>query len=143
MTVWGNTYQSNLSSLITLQKKAVRIINFSSFNEHSSPLFKGLHLLKFTDIVYYNTALFMHNFYNGNLPKSFDGFFNPVYQLHGHNTRLASKLAYSLPMARTNYGIFNIRFTGPRIWNDIDDSLKNLSIFSFKRKLKYRLINRY
>ena len=58
VTVWGNTYQS----LITLQKKAVRIINFSSFNEHSSPLFKGLHLLKFTDIVYYNTALFMHNF---------------------------------------------------------------------------------
>ena len=34
VTVWGNTYQSNVSSLITLQKKAVRIINFSSFKEH-------------------------------------------------------------------------------------------------------------
>ena len=61
----------------------------------------------------------MHNFYNGNLPNSFDGFFNPVCELHGHNTRLASKLAYSLPMARTNYGIFNIRFTGTRIWNTL------------------------
>ena len=86
----------------------------------------------------------MYNYNNGNLPNSFDGFFNPVCDLHSHNTRLASKLAYSLPyMARTNYGIFNIKFIGTRIWNDIDDSLKNLSIFNFKRKLKYRLIDRY
>ena len=38
---WGNTYQTTLQPLFILQKKALRIITFSSYNEHSSPLFKG------------------------------------------------------------------------------------------------------
>ena len=36
---WGNTYQTSLQPLIVLQKKAIRIITFSSFFEHTSPLF--------------------------------------------------------------------------------------------------------
>ena len=71
VTIWGNTYKSNLSSLVTLQKKAIRIISFSKFDEHSSPLFKSFNLLKFLDIVYFNTALFLHNFYNKKLPNIF------------------------------------------------------------------------
>ena len=39
LPVWGNTYQSNLDTLIRLQKKAVRIMTFSSFRAHSTPLF--------------------------------------------------------------------------------------------------------
>ena len=52
-------------------------------------------------------------------------FFDPVCEYQIQNTRLA-RLAYSLPTVQTNYDIFNIRFTGTRIWNNIDDSLKNI-----------------
>ena len=34
------------------------------------------------------------------------------------------------------YGDFNINFSGPKIWNDIDEELKILSISLFKKKLK-------
>ena len=42
------------------KKKAIQIITFSDFRAHTSPLFKRLNLLKLPDIVYLNTALFMH-----------------------------------------------------------------------------------
>ena len=59
VVVWGNTYNSLLKPLITLQKKAVRIMTFSNFREHSSPLFKMLNILKFPDLISYRLALFM------------------------------------------------------------------------------------
>ena len=45
--VWGNTYSSNLQPLIILQKKAIRIITFSDFRTHTSPIFKQLSLLSY------------------------------------------------------------------------------------------------
>ena len=48
---WGNTYQTSLQPFFVLQKKAVRIITFSSFFEHTSPLFKDLNVIKLFDEV--------------------------------------------------------------------------------------------
>ena len=60
-----------------------------------------------------------------------------------YNTRLASKMSFSLPQVRTNYGKFNIRFTGVKVWNSIDDKLKTLKNSAFKKKLKDSLIASY
>ena len=49
--IWGNTHDSYLSPLIKLQKKAVRIITFSHYLEHSAPLFKQLDILNFKALV--------------------------------------------------------------------------------------------
>lgn len=40
-------------------------------------------------------------------------------------TVLISLLALSLPKARNNNGKDNIRFLGPKIWNEIEDSFKS------------------
>ena len=48
---WGNAYQSTLQPFHNLQNKAIRIITFSSFTEHSSPLFKDLNIAKLSDII--------------------------------------------------------------------------------------------
>ena len=39
-------------------------------------------------------------------------------------TRSATKDNYQLPKVHTNYGKFNIRFSGPVIWNSIDKKYK-------------------
>ena len=57
--LWGNTYITNLSPLITLQKKAIRIITFSDYRAHTSPSLKMLNLLKLLDIVKSHTGIFM------------------------------------------------------------------------------------
>ena len=141
--VWGNTYQSNLHPIVVLQKKAIRIITFSAFREHTSSLFKKLNLLKFYDIVYVNTAFFVHQYSNAKLPDVFSDFFTLVRTQHNYNTRLASRSTYSLPSVHTNYGKFRVRFIGTQIWNDIDESFKTLSIYTFKQKLKRKIIDAY
>ena len=103
---------------------------------HSSPLFKNLNLLKLPDIIKLYTASFMHQYNKGTLPENFNNFFPSVRSKHQHSTRLASKSTFSLPSARTNYGIFSIRFQGPKVWNNIDESLKSLSYSNFKLKVK-------
>ena len=103
LTTWGNTYSTNLKPIITLQKKAIRILTFSDYDAHSSPLFSKLKLLKFSDLVLIHNALFMYDFHHHRLPSVFDEFFTMVNRVHQHNTRLASKKAYYLPKIRTNY----------------------------------------
>ena len=109
---WGNAYQSTLQPLSNLQKKAIRIITSSSFTEHSSPLFKHLNIVKLSDIITLQLAVFMYKFHNQLLPSVFNASLNPVRNIQSYNTRLSCMMSYVTPKARTNYGILNIRFQG-------------------------------
>ena len=51
LIAWGNTYNTTLHPIYILQKNVVRVITFSSFDHHSSPLFKLLGIIIFPDLV--------------------------------------------------------------------------------------------
>jgi len=57
------------------QRKTIRLITFSNFDTHTSPLFAKFNLLKLQDYIKLQTLLFMHQFNTGKLPKIFDSFF--------------------------------------------------------------------
>ena len=67
------------------------------------------------------------------------------YKIHGYKTKLFSRITYAIPKARANYEIFNIRFQGAKVWNDISDDivLLSLSLKRFKKKFNSILIVRY
>ena len=143
LVAWGNTYNTTVNPLAILQKKIIRLITFSNYQDHTNPLFIQLRLLKFHDLIFYHNALFMYDFHTGRLPHVFDEYFALVSQKHNYNIRLASRSSYSLPKVRTNYGKFNIRFVGSNVWNSIDENLKGLSKSQFKNKLKNNILNSY
>lgn len=143
IVVWGSTYPTNIKPLLILQKRAIRILTFSKFDEHSSPLFKQTNILKLFDLVNFHISMFMFKFFNKLLPSAFDDFFVPTSRVHNYSTRLSSSNAYSLPRVRTNYGKFNIRFSGVKIWNSLESELKLLSIGAFKARLKSNFISTY
>ena len=70
-------------------------------------------------------------------------FIMTVNQSRNYNTRLASRSSYSLPHIRTNYGKFNIRYPGVKVWNEIDDETKKLKPAYFRKKLKKYLLEKY
>ena len=115
-------------------------MTFSKFHEHSSPIFKHLNIVKLPDLVFLNIAVFMYKFHNRRLPSVFDTFFIQVNKKHSYNTRSASKMFYTLPKVRTSYGIFNIRFKGPNVWNSISENLKTVSISMFIESVKRELL---
>ena len=135
--VWGSNYTTNIKPIEILQKRTIRIITYAKFDVHTTPLFAKLNLLKFQDIITLYIACFMYNYSNSNIPNAFESFFTAVNKSHTRNTRLASKSFFVFPKVRTNYGKFNIRFLGPKIWNEIEESLKTLSFYSFKREAHF------
>jgi len=60
--LWGNNYEAaNISQVVKLQNKAVRIINKVPLREHITPQYVNLDLIKFPDIVKLKTCqLFSH-----------------------------------------------------------------------------------
>ena len=143
VVTWGNTYTTTLRPLIILQKRAVRLMTFSEFRAHSDPIFHDLGLLKLPDIIFLHNALFMYDFYSDCLPSVFNCFFLQVNRIHQYNTRLAAKRSYYLPRIRTNYGKFNIRYLGVKIWNSIPELFKSKPRSSFKKFLVDSFIDRY
>ena len=93
--------------------------------------------------VTFHIAIFMYKFKNQLLPTNFNVFFTSIKETHNYNTRLSSRMTYAQPKTRTNYGIFNIRYQGAKIWNAISDNIKLLSLKQFKKKLKSNIIASY
>ena len=138
LLVWGNTYQTTLKPIVSLQKRAIRIMTFSKPDEHSGPLFKQLEILKQKYLVYFYNALFMYKFHNNLLPRAYQ-FFQLIPSVHKYNTRLASRSLYYIK----NYGKFNIHFAAATIWNNLDDNIKDLSQKSFKTNIKLSIFQSY
>lgn len=47
-----------------LQKKVIRIIKFSGYNDHTIPLFQKLSILPLNEILKEKTALFIFRYFN-------------------------------------------------------------------------------
>ena len=56
--IWDNKYSTTLQPLYILQKKAVRIMTFSSFDEDSINSTVLLTIMKLSDFVTFHIALF-------------------------------------------------------------------------------------
>ena len=91
------------------------------------------------DLVSIHTALFMFQYHHNLLPN----FFLSISSKHNYNTRLASKSTYYINHVRTNYGKFNLHFSGPSIWNNLDEELKSLSLHSFKQTMIKHYLSTY
>ena len=113
--IWSNTYSTTLQPLYILQKKAVRIMTFSSFDEHSTPLFRLLAIMKLSDLVTFHIALFMHKFQNKLLPSYFDSFFKVASHPNCDQTDLTPIFVFQTKskniVSTGNYGQNSVFFT--------------------------------
>ena len=57
--IWGNTCNVYPDPLVKLQKKYLRIMTFSSYLEHTEPLFQNLKILNFQKLVIHRIAMLM------------------------------------------------------------------------------------
>ena len=76
-----------------------------------------------------HTAHFRFQYYHNLLLKAFNTFLSIISPKHNYNTRLVSKSTYYIDHVRTNYIKFYLHFSGPSIWNNLDENLKNISAF--------------
>lgn len=139
--VWASTYPTNLRRVQILQKRALRVLNKSNFNEHTSPIFKKFNTLKLVDIYFLQVGQFMYSYNNQLLPQNFNHMFLNN-QTHNYNTRICNH--FKIPFCRTKTRQFSIIYQGPKYFNSLSSDIRDApSSNLFKLRLKYFIISLY
>ena len=137
---WGNARSSVIRKTITLQKYAIRSINRAPHNSHTDPLFKATEILKISDFYTYQATLFMFDFVNKRLPRSFDGVFLYNRDIYQHYTTRQSHLMH-IPRCHKYFASQLPLNTIPNIWNKWANSLPiGLSRGQIKTYIKSALL---
>ena len=134
--IWGAAENSIIDPLFKLQKKAVRIINKSNYLDHTKPIFMSLKLLTVHQIYDYNCLLFAFKCIICNLFPSHKKRISQCQTVHHYNTRRRENYRTDA-MARLRICQRSFLFHGVRLWNSINESLKEVHTLSvFKEKIK-------
>ena len=113
-----------MSRILTLQKKAMRIITFQSRNCHSGPLFFKLKLLKFNEKFHLENVLLISKFINSLLPPVFNNWFTFCSNAHNYATTSSATCKLFKLSFRTNlYGKNSITVNAIDAWNKAQTSL--------------------
>ena len=114
--IWGSNYTSQLSRLVILQKRAVRLIEYVYPPHSSEPIFKKYNILKLTDMVKSQMMLVMHKFIMKQLPAVFDN----IYKIHSSDGPSRRRITHlHQPFSNRNYRLFTTTCRGPKLWNTI------------------------
>ena len=135
----GNAKQHNIKQTIKLQKRAIRYINKSSYNSHTSPLFRNSKILKLKDLYEFHVINFMFKYDRGLLPTSLSTICQHQYNVNtSHNTRNINLI--TKPIATSEFVNVLPKFKFPEIWNKWANILAAMHSVS---KLKNTLKNHY
>jgi len=133
--IWGDTLDCHMNKIVLLQKKIVRIMTYSPRLAHSEPLFKRLHVMRIDQLYKYHVNIFMHKYVYNKLPVCFNRYFEDEKKTHNYNTRQKDDVPGS--SRRLVVSRMGLKYRGPRLWNSLDFTLKNItSIHVFKKELK-------
>ena len=137
--VWGCACKTHVKPLVTLQKKAIRIISGVKPKTHTDPLFKQMNLLKCEDIHKYLIGKLMYKVYNGELIM-FQALYKKNSDFHSYHTRQMDH--YHIPSVRTKLAKTSFYYNGVVIWNNIYKLgiVDEVSEFVFSRTLKKRIM---
>ena len=133
---WGCAMQTHLHPLFLLQKKIIRLITFSPYLAHTSPIFLNLQLLPLEKIFFSRVGLVMFKCSNSMLPNVISNLYIKNNEIHSHFTRNSNLL-------RIPKGTPNFTTISARVWNEIVTKIimdQHVSISKFKTMLKSYLL---
>ena len=131
-----------MNKISLLQRKAVRILTFSNFRDHTEPLFKEIEIFKVQDNIFLQNCLFVYNYFHGNLPDSFKNTFNKVDDIHSLLTRNINDGSLALPNCNsTRYGLKNIYKLCIDNWNTITKEFKHMDLLKSRTNQNHIPIN--
>lgn len=140
--LWGGAHSKHLKSLISSQKKALRIINQAKYNEASSPLFKKSNILKLKDLHHVQICQLMFLVHNKKISQNICAKFDKFLTCHDRVTRQSNK--YRIPLIKFDTARRSILYHGPKQWSAIPIEVKQSnSATAFKSLLKKSLTKTY
>ena len=120
--LWGSAYKSHIHKLETQQKRAIRVITRSKYNEHTSPLFRRLKILKLNDIHEIELAKFTFMQKEKSLPSPLLNIYNQNNRVHSYKTR--QHLDMHINKIQVDIVFRSFVYKGPCVWSKIPPEIK-------------------
>ena len=140
-SIWCNTSIGNIKKLQAVQNFACRINTNTRKFDHITPALCKIGWLPVKEHLEYRDIIMSHKCMNGLAPPYFCALFNKRAQLHDCVTR--NKESLHIPLCNTLSGQRSFRFRAVKLWNNLDNELKQLPFGTFKKKIKTNMIDHY
>jgi hypothetical protein len=143
LNIWSCANKTTIKQLTVIQKRAIRTISNSKYNDHTEPIFKKLKILPIDLLIQFSRLLFFHNFTNKNLPTCFSNTWVTNMERGGANSHLLRNHSdFYVPFARTKTSERLPLNILPSTWNEFNNAtIKHEMITAvFKKKLKKILL---
>ena len=141
LIVWGQACKSYLDKLLKLQKRVLRFVYFSDHNQHAIPLFSDAGILPLQFSYYELAANLMFDIRRRNAPRNIRDLFEDISNIHSYNTRSSASKNFYTQSSRLSIQLNSFSRIGTTIWNEMPLTLRNLSKYNFKRKIKRKLFD--
>ena len=134
INIWAGTNRTHLKSVITMQKRIIRIINNADFRDHTRPLFKTSNILNLSDLYKYNLNI---DYFKNILPN-----LQPQNPVHHYYTR--NRLNFRPDRHQRTIYEHSFMYNSPRFFNELPQRLRGLrTLHKFKSELKKYYISLY
>ena len=140
LVAWGQALNTHLDKIVTLQKRALRLMYFVDYKSHSVPLFLNSGILPVKLLYFKSVASLLHDVDNRHAPPNISNLFTRSKQIHSYPTRSAIAGNFYVEMSRTNQRLLSFSRIGTKIWNGIPPKIRQLKKSHFKRKLNELLL---
>ena len=140
LTAWGQACKTHLQTILVLQKRAMRLMNFADYSEHAIPFFVSSNILPLPMLFYKLTSIFMHDVNNKLVPSNISEPFVLTQNVHNYSTRSSSSGHLYINRCRTNIYKNSIFITGAKIWNSFPEELRKQPRHRFKQKVHQLLL---
>ena len=142
LTIWG----FQCERINKFQKKAIRIITQSKYNEHTSPLFKTMNLLRFKDMQSLQELKFYYKFIDNKLPAYLQHW-QLITNINIHNHKTSRQHEIHIVGIKHSFAKRSLKHNLPIPLNDnpqiVKDKLYTHSLQGFVNYAKYNFINKY
>ncbi len=118
------TYKTYVNQIVVLQKRAIRIVSKSNWNDHTGPIFKSLGILQLEQLYLFHSDNFMFSQYRCLSPVVTADFIQNSYS---YNTRYANLIHVQYRRTALVSLVANSFLnSGPKYWDSLPCYLKEV-----------------
>ena len=138
LPIFSCTSKKNINKIYKFQKKAIRKITKSKYNEPTAKLFNNLSILTFEQLIIYSKGLLIHSIFHKYSPTALHDTWKTNRQ-RGIEHDLRDDHQLYIPFARTDQTKKLPFISLPTIWNELPDFKLTPNKTTFKIALKQHL----